>query len=328
LLAPDRLGFGGSERGRAEPSLASQAAALAAVLESEPGPPAVVVGHSLGGPIAARLAIDRPDLVAGLLLVAPSIDPAEERHRWYNIAGATVVVQWFLPIDWTVSNRELWPLKQELEAMLPLWAGVRCPTIVVQGLADDLVPPGNADFAELRLAPGKVRIDRYPGENHFILWKRPETVRKPLLDLLSGSGWPAPRETRHDPQHSLRYRRAAGRSRHDLPARGGRAPVLPAARRPRSDQRRSLEAARLAPAGMLIAVLVAWAGGAFVGVAVAALLSAPAPGTPWRSGRSNGARQRPVAMVRTRSGSWSRDDDLPACRGSCRPPGRAGARPG
>lgn len=190
LLAPDRLGFGGSERGRAEPSLASQAAALAAVLESEPGPPAVVVGHSLGGPIAARLAIDRPDLVAGLLLVAPSIDPAEERHRWYNIAGATVVVQWFLPIDWTVSNRELWPLKQELEAMLPLWAGVRCPTIVVQGLADDLVPPGNADFAELRLAPGKVRIDRYPGENHFILWKRPETVRKPLLDLLSGAGWP------------------------------------------------------------------------------------------------------------------------------------------
>lgn len=191
LIAADRLGFGGSERGRAVPSLATQAAALAAVLEHEPGPPAVVVGHSLGGPIAARLAMDRPDLVAGLLLVAPSIDPEEERHRWYNVAGATLVVQWFLPVDWTISNRELWPLKRELEAMLPLWSAIRCPTIVVQGLADDLVPPGNADFAERRLPAGAVRVDRYPGENHFILWKRPETVRGPLLELIAGaSGTP------------------------------------------------------------------------------------------------------------------------------------------
>lgn len=189
LLAVDRPGFGGSARGRAVPSLTAQAAALAAVLEADgPGPAAIVVGHSLGGPIAVRLAMDRPDLVGGLLLVAPSIDPAEERHRWYNIAGATMIVQWFLPIDWTVSNRELWPLRQELTAMLPLWAGVQCPTIVVQGMLDDLVPAANADFAERQLSPGTVRIDRYPDENHFILWKRPEAVRQPLLELLSGAG--------------------------------------------------------------------------------------------------------------------------------------------
>jgi pimeloyl-ACP methyl ester carboxylesterase len=198
LIAVDRLGFGGSERGRAVPSLAAQAAALARVLEhgepsepSEPGapagPPAVVVGHSLGGPIAARLAMDRPDLVAGLLLIAPSIDPAEERHRWYNVAAATVVVQWFLPTDWTTSNRELWPLKRELTAMLPLWSQVRCPVTVVQGLADDLVPAGNSDFAERELPPGRVRIERYPGEDHFILWKRPAAVREPLIALLAGA---------------------------------------------------------------------------------------------------------------------------------------------
>lgn len=190
LVAVDRLGFGGSGRGRAEPALAKQAAALAAVLEmgeSAPGPPTIVVGHSLGGPIAARLAMDRPDLVAGLLLIAPSIDPAEEHHRWYNVAGAARVVQWFLAIDWTVSNRELWPLKEELAAMLPRWKTIRCPTIVVQGLADDLVPPGNADFAERTLPAASSRVDRYPGETHFILWKRPETVRAPLLELVAAA---------------------------------------------------------------------------------------------------------------------------------------------
>jgi pimeloyl-ACP methyl ester carboxylesterase len=191
LIALDRPGFGGSERGQAVPSLARQAAALAAVLErgrsrgEVPVRPAIVVGHSLGGPIAVRLAIDRPDLVAALVLVAPSIDPALERRRWYNHAGATRVVQWFLPIDWTISNRELWPLESELREMLPRWPEIRCPVIVVQGLADDLVPAANADFAERQLSQGSVRVDRYPDEGHFLLWQKPETVRRPVLELLA-----------------------------------------------------------------------------------------------------------------------------------------------
>ena len=193
LIALDRPGFGGSQRGVAEPSLVRQAAALAAVLERDgrpgevPARPAIVVGHSLGGPIAARLAIDRPDLVAALVLVAPSIDPELERRRWYNIAGATRVVQWFLPIAWTVSNRELWPLESELREMLPRWPEIQCPVIIVQGLEDDLVPAANADFAERQLPRGSVRVDRYPDEGHFILWQKPETVSRPVLELLARS---------------------------------------------------------------------------------------------------------------------------------------------
>lgn len=194
LIALDRPGFGGSERGAAEPSLVRQAAALAAVLERDalpgelPARRAIIVGHSLGGPIAVRLAIDRPDLVAALVLVAPSIDPALERRRWYNIAGATRVVQWFLPIDWTISNRELWPLQSELRAMLPRWPEIRCPAIVVQGLDDDLVPAANALFAERQLSRGGVRVDRYSDAGHFLLWQRPETVRQPVLELLARPG--------------------------------------------------------------------------------------------------------------------------------------------
>lgn len=186
LLAPDRIGFGGSERGKAEASLVVQAGSMATVLDAMPGPPAVVVGHSVGGPIAVRLAMDRPDLVRALLLVAPSIDPALERHRWYNVAGAMLAVQWFLPVDWTTSNRELWPLRGELEAMMPLWATIDCPVLVVQGEKDDLVPPANADLAASKLAHlgDRVEIRRHPGMGHFILWQKPETVTDPLLEFL------------------------------------------------------------------------------------------------------------------------------------------------
>lgn len=184
LIAVDRPGFGRSGRGRAVPSLESQSAALAAVLEAAGSPPAVVVGHSLGGPIAARLAVDRPELVAGLVLVAPSIDPALERWRWFNVAASWRVIQWLLPVDWVTSNRELAPLAGELERLRPLWSRIQAPVVVVQGGRDELVPAANADFAERVLAGARLEVRRYPEDGHFILWQRPETVREPILDLL------------------------------------------------------------------------------------------------------------------------------------------------
>lgn len=185
LIAPDRPGFGGTRRGRAEPSLELQAAAVASALDAEPGEPAVVVGHSLGGPIALRLAVDRPDLVGALLLVAPSIDPALERRRWYNRAGSWRAVQWLLPVDWIASNRELWPLRAELEELAPRLREVRAPTLVIQGEEDDLVPPENADYAERALVGASpLEIRRVPGEGHFLLWTRGELVGEAILEAL------------------------------------------------------------------------------------------------------------------------------------------------
>ncbi len=184
LIAPDRLGFGGSERGHAVASMAEQAAAMAAVLEAERTGPAVVVGHSLGGPVAARLAVDRPDLVAGLVLVAPSIDPDVEHHRWFNVAGSMSVVQWFLPVDWITSNREIWPLRKQLLALEPGLARVRVPVVVIQGDQDKLVSPKNADYAEQAFTTARLDVRRIPGATHFVVWRDPQVVRSAILDVL------------------------------------------------------------------------------------------------------------------------------------------------
>ena len=42
-------------------------------LEQVVGRPSILVGHSHGGSVAARCAIDRPDLVSGLALIEPSL---------------------------------------------------------------------------------------------------------------------------------------------------------------------------------------------------------------------------------------------------------------
>ncbi len=184
LISLDRPGFGSSGRGQVEVSLPRHAGAAAAVLEALGGRRAIVVGHSYGGPVAAQLAVDRPDLVAALVLVAPSIDPGLEELRWFNRVASSALAERLLPRDLVTSNREILPLAGELAALSPRWGEIRAPVIVIQGQRDRLVHPGNADFAERVLTGAPLRVKRLPSVGHLIPWTRPATIKGPLLQLL------------------------------------------------------------------------------------------------------------------------------------------------
>lgn len=185
LVAVDRPGFGGSGRGRPERSIQQQAADLKPILAENPSGRVILVGHSLGGPVIARMAMDFPDLVSGLVLVAPSIDPGLEKTKWFQIPADWQLLSWMVPTDLVTSNREILPLKGELEAMQELWSGIHVPVTVIQGEADDLVPPGNADFAEKMLVNAPVEMVRIPGLNHFIPWNRPDLIQAAILRQLA-----------------------------------------------------------------------------------------------------------------------------------------------
>jgi pimeloyl-ACP methyl ester carboxylesterase len=72
VVAFDLPGFGGSEKPDRPYSLARMAGDVVAFLERWTHGPVVLVGHSMGGAVAARVALDRPDLVALLVLIAPA----------------------------------------------------------------------------------------------------------------------------------------------------------------------------------------------------------------------------------------------------------------
>ncbi|NGY05457.1 alpha/beta fold hydrolase [Solimonas terrae] len=186
LLAPDRPGFGGSEPHVVVASLDEQARRLAPLLRGA-GAPAIVVGHSMGGPIAAKLAMDYPQLVRGLLLLAPSVAPEYEGQRWYQWLATWRVVQWLLPQALVDSNRELTPLQQQLREMEPGWARLRMPVYVVQGEDDGLVDPRTADFLERELVNTPHRIWRYPKAGHMLLWEHPEVVVQALQALITAT---------------------------------------------------------------------------------------------------------------------------------------------
>ena len=70
VVIPDLPGHGRSSALPAAPSLAGFADRVAAILEHERAAPAAVVGHSMGGVVALRLAVRRPELVRAFVLAA------------------------------------------------------------------------------------------------------------------------------------------------------------------------------------------------------------------------------------------------------------------
>ncbi|MCY7360238.1 MAG: alpha/beta hydrolase [Rudanella sp.] len=186
LVSVDRPGFGKSGLGKAERSLKAQVAALAPLLDlSRSTQKPILVGHSLGGPVAARLAMDFPDRVGGLILVAPSIDPDLEKKEWYRPVGNAFPVRYWLPVELRVSNQEILPLKDELQQMLPLWTTIRVPVSVILGEDDPLVSPANALFAKRMLINAPVTIQMIPNMNHFIPWSRPDLIHDAILHQLT-----------------------------------------------------------------------------------------------------------------------------------------------
>ena len=81
--------------------------------------------------------------------------------------------------------------------MLPLWESIKCPVVVIQGENDDLVPPGNADFAARMLVNASLTLVRKENVNHFIPWSHPELIRDAVAEILHENGLPPKSSVSH-----------------------------------------------------------------------------------------------------------------------------------
>lgn len=184
IVAVDRLGFGYSDFGIAEPSLALQANMLAEVLRQFSNKKKILVGHSMGGPLLARMAMDYGKMVDGLVMVAPSVSPASEPSAGWRKAVNIIPLRWITPPALRVCNQEIIPLKGELEAMLGGWENLPMPITVIQGTEDVLVPPENASFiAEAVGDTTQVKITYVTGGDHFILWSEVPLIREEIMAI-------------------------------------------------------------------------------------------------------------------------------------------------
>lgn len=185
LISVDRPGYGKSGYGKSVTSIEAQAAMIRPILDSnKSGKPAILVGHSLGGPVIARLAMDYPDKIGALIFLAPAIDPDHEKIYKISYPANWKVLRWMVPTVWKVTNDEKLSHVAELTRMLPLWTNIRVPCTYIYGEKDMIVPPVNVEFAKKMLVNAPLHVIDLPGENHFIPWTRQDTVTRVILQYL------------------------------------------------------------------------------------------------------------------------------------------------
>ena len=188
---------------------------LVALVDQLGAGPVHVVGLSMGGFVAMRLAARRPDLVRSLALLDTSADPEPEanRSRYRRLARA---VRWFgvrpvadrvIPIMFgrtfltdpaRAADRALWRARL-LENRRDVWravhgvidragvadevARITAPTLVVAGDEDVATVPARA--ARLAALIPRARLTTVPGAGHSSTVEQPARVTALLAEFLA-----------------------------------------------------------------------------------------------------------------------------------------------
>jgi len=186
------------------------AADVAGVLESLDCGPAHLVGHAFGNRVARCLAADRPSLVRSVTVLAAGglIGPATPLGA--NFRNATVAkmngsdcvtvlgAHWLSPASdpKILAQVECWPamLVAHLAtsrgvALEDWWGAGTAPLLVIQGLDDEVAPPGNGHALREQLGE-RVRVVDLPHAGHFLVLEQPQAVARAVSEFLDADNAP------------------------------------------------------------------------------------------------------------------------------------------
>lgn len=186
-------GFGSFRRRGPRFALAEAAGWLAAWTDAAGVGPCHLVGHSMGGFLAVRLAAGWPGLVRRLVLVAPALigsgGPLLRYLPPLVLAGLRARPT-FLPVlaldtlragPRTILRAARDLLSEDARADLD---AVRAPTLLVWGLRDPLVPPSLGEL--LRAALPAAEFLALPRAGHVPQFDQPEAFNAAVLAFLNG----------------------------------------------------------------------------------------------------------------------------------------------
>ncbi len=202
VIAPDLPGHGRSP-GKGHTSITGYAADMVALLDALHIERAIVAGHSMGGAIAQTIALNYPQRVAGLLLVATSArlqvnDAILNGIRTKTAETIALIGKWGWSKDAPEQIRRLWRSRQmATDPEITYGDYVACnhfdvrerlgrartPCLLISGSVDKMTPPDWMDDTASRIAGSKlVRIE---GCGHWVMLEQPETVAAAVTQWLS-----------------------------------------------------------------------------------------------------------------------------------------------
>jgi pimeloyl-ACP methyl ester carboxylesterase len=182
MMSIDRPGYGYSAFGRSVTSIDRQADVISQVITKRcAGRPVVLVGHSFGGPIAARIAMKYRELSSALIMLAPAIDPENEKTLKIAYLGIMPVFRDVIPVAFRVAADEKFTHQNELAKIADSWSDINIPVCHIHGKKDRLVPYDNLAFSRSVVAESQLLALTLDDEDHFLPWTQRALITKWIL---------------------------------------------------------------------------------------------------------------------------------------------------
>ena len=189
IIAVDRLGYGKSRfnnKRRVVNDIDIQATAIGEVLRlNKSGKTGTIVGSSYGCAIGARLVLQKPGAFNHLMMLAPAIDPAQEKFWWFHEYLHSGLLIQLMPHYIQNATAEKFGHIEQLEKMTDKWDDLDVDLTVMQGGTDYVIQPGNLLYAMEVLKNKNANFVYLPEGGHLIRRQYPDTVRHYLLKGLS-----------------------------------------------------------------------------------------------------------------------------------------------
>jgi pimeloyl-ACP methyl ester carboxylesterase len=184
IVAIDRPGFGYSSFGKAM-HLQDQSNMILPVLEKiKNDKPMILVGHSMGCPVAVKLAAANPTLFKTLVIVAGAINLSQEKKETWRKIMNVRPFYWALPGAFGPSNTELLYLKKDLIPLQNDFEKITCHVLFVHGDKDTWVPIENIAYGKKMMTHAvSISADTLHGADHQIPWKNKQELTDILLGL-------------------------------------------------------------------------------------------------------------------------------------------------
>jgi len=185
ILVVDRPGYGFSDYGVYQP-IPKQYEAIKRVLQfSGIDENVVTVGHSYGGTISGYIAIQNPNWLKGTIMIAPAIDPEQEKYLWFGKLALYKSTRWMTPQSLRVAADEKYSHEEELNTFITDWYKINKPVLHIHGDADGLVPYGNVDFSKNNIPEKWLEIVTVQNKGHLIPFTDSETMVDEIIRFVS-----------------------------------------------------------------------------------------------------------------------------------------------
>jgi pimeloyl-ACP methyl ester carboxylesterase len=186
LVAVDRPGYGYSDYGRVETSIVKQAQLLQPLINRyRKASFFMLVGSSYGGSVAARLAMNNPDLIDHVVFVSSALGPGLEHTYPISYFIDKPPLRWLIPSLLLLANDEKLAHRKALTEILPDWSKIKAGVTFLHGQRDDLVYPTNVSFGRSHLINAKAKEFLLPENRHDIVFNKREYMTQIIVNILN-----------------------------------------------------------------------------------------------------------------------------------------------